>query len=102
MEIFVYTGFPKPERVCDDDHLRNILKASKSNFRSKLTISLDSPSRNFSVWTFNDVCAEYNLSVIPQFAEIEAAILDSDLHKEALDQLVDLRTRALQLTGGFV
>ncbi|KAG0360632.1 Tigger transposable element-derived protein 6 [Gamsiella multidivaricata] len=96
--------------VCDDDHLRNILKVSKSNFRGKLTISLESPSRNFSAWTFNDVCAEYNLpestdpslSVIPQFAEIEAAILDSDLHKEALDQLikeVDFRTHALQLTG---
>ncbi|KAG0204261.1 hypothetical protein BGX31_003187 [Mortierella sp. GBA43] len=108
VEIFVYTGFPKPERVRDDGHLRNVLRACKSTSKSKLTISLESPSKNFSAWTFKDVCTEYSLSdavepsiaVIPRFTEIQAAPLDSKLHIDTLDQLmkeVELRNRALQL-----
>ncbi|KAG0000724.1 hypothetical protein BGZ80_003480 [Entomortierella chlamydospora] len=87
VEIFVYNGLPKPERICDDEHLRNILKVCKLKSKSKLTISLESPSKNFSAWNFKDVCTEYNLSsssdpdliVIPPFMGIEPTPWYTDL-----------------------
>ncbi|KAG0027221.1 hypothetical protein BGZ81_005785 [Podila clonocystis] len=97
LEIFVYNGHPKPERIRNDEDLRKILKITKTTSKTKLVISLETPTKNFSAWTFRDVCAEYNLSpttdpglnVIPPFADIEAAPLDSDFEKKMQNQLID-------------
>jgi hypothetical protein len=97
LEIFVYNGHPKPERVSSDEDLRKILKIAKTTSKTKLTISLETPTKNFSAWTFKDVCEEYNLSeaydpglaVIPPFTDIKAAALDSDFEKRMLVQLKD-------------
>jgi hypothetical protein len=97
LEIFVYNGHPKPERICTDEDLRKILKITKTASKTKLTVSLETPTKNFSAWTFKDVCDEYNLSessdpglaVIPPFTDIEAVALDSDFEKKMLAQLKD-------------
>ncbi|KAG0242680.1 hypothetical protein BG011_003271, partial [Mortierella polycephala] len=97
LEIFVYRGHPKRERLRSDEDLRKILKIAKTTSKTKLVISLETPTKKFSAWTFKDVCAEYNLSpttdpgldVIPPFTDIKAASLDSDLEKKMLDQLIN-------------
>ncbi|KAG0262392.1 hypothetical protein BG011_010189 [Mortierella polycephala] len=96
LEIYVYTGQPKPELICDNEDLRTILKAAKTASKTKLMISLETPTKNFSAWTFKDVCAEYDLSdssnpglgVISPFIEIQAATLDDDFQKKICDQLI--------------
>lgn len=100
--IFFYNGQPIPERIFDDDDLRKILKIAKTNSKTRLTISLETPTKTFSLWTFKDVVSEYNLSestnvgveVLPPFTDIQAAPLDSPLEKRVLDQLIDeIRSR---------
>jgi len=109
-EVFVYTGFSKPDHVHDDQHLRNILRLCKLNFRCRMTISLESPSKGFSAWSFNDVCIEYNLSnvvnpaisVLPSFTDVQPAPWNPDLHTEALDNLeteVHTRVCSMDLPG---
>ncbi|KAG0330642.1 hypothetical protein BG000_011618 [Podila horticola] len=110
LEIFFYNGQPIPERICDSDDLRKILKIAKTNSKTRLTISLETPTKTFSLWTFKDVISEYNLSestdvgveVLPPFTDIQAAPLDSPLEKRVLDQLIDeIRSRVdvLKLLG---
>lgn len=97
LEIFLYNGDPNPERIRSDEHLCKILMFAKITSKTTLTVSLDTPSKNFSAWTFKDVCDEYNLSEsfdpyvgnIPPFTDIEAAALDSDLEKKMLAQLIE-------------
>ncbi|KAF9177083.1 hypothetical protein BGZ51_009206, partial [Haplosporangium sp. Z 767] len=97
LEIFVYSGQPKPELIRSDEDLRKVLKIAKTTSKTKLTILLETPTKSFSAWTFKDVCAEYNLSpasdpgldVIPSFTGIEAAPLNSDLEKKVLGHLID-------------
>ncbi|KAF9322726.1 hypothetical protein BG006_002104, partial [Podila minutissima] len=97
LEIFVYNGHPKPERVSSDGDLCKILKIAKTTSMTKLTVSLETPTKNFSAWTFKDVCDEYNLSessdpdleVIPPFTDVEAVVLDSDFEKKTVAQLED-------------
>ncbi|KAF8938614.1 hypothetical protein EDD21DRAFT_411474 [Dissophora ornata] len=97
LEIFLYSGQPKPERFRSDEDLRKVLKIAKTTSKTKLTISLETPTKNFSAWTFKDVCTEYDLSlatdpgldVIPRFTDIKAAPLNSDLEKKMLDQLIN-------------
>jgi hypothetical protein len=78
---------------------------------AKLIISLGTPTKPFSAWTFKDVISEeYSLSdstdvgieVPPPFTDIQAAPLDSDLEKKVLDQLIneiELRVDVLKLVG---
>ncbi|KAF8932529.1 hypothetical protein BGZ47_011345 [Haplosporangium gracile] len=110
LQIFVYNGQPKPELVRDDEDLRKILKVAKANSKLKLVISLETPTKNFSAWTFKDVCDEYNLSessdpglhVLPAFSEIQSMPLDSDLQRVTQDQLIheiESRVDALNLFG---
>lgn len=110
LEIYVYSGQPMPERICDNGDLRKILKMAKANPKPKLTISLETPTKTFSAWTFKDVISEYNLSestdvgfeVIPPFTDVKAAPLDSELEKKVLDQLINeigLRVDVLMLKG---
>ena len=98
LEIFVYTRHPKsPECIVSDEDLCKILKIAKTTSKTKLVISLETPTKNFSAWTFKDVCSEYNLSpstdpgliVIPVFTGIEAAPLNSDFEKKMQNQLID-------------
>ncbi|KAF9537561.1 hypothetical protein EC957_007973 [Mortierella hygrophila] len=60
LEIFVYNGQAKPSRISDDDDLRKMLKIAKTTSKTKLAISLETPSKSFSAWTFKDVCEEYS------------------------------------------
>ncbi|KAF9189606.1 hypothetical protein BGZ51_009425 [Haplosporangium sp. Z 767] len=110
LEIFVYNGQAKPARIGDDEDLREILKIAKTASKTKLTISLDTPTKAFSAWKFKDVCTEFNLSesagvdinVIPPFTDIPAVSLDSDREKEVLAQLkieIESRVEALKLFG---
>jgi hypothetical protein len=110
LDIFVYNEQAKPARIGDDEDLRKILKIAKAISKAKLTISLDTPTKAFSLWKFKDVCTEYRLSlatdpgldVIPPFTDIKAAPLDSDRKKEAFDQLIieiGSRVEALKLVG---
>jgi len=90
LEIFIYSGQPKPESIRNDGDLRKILRIAKATSRTKLIIALETPTRSFSAWTFQDVCTEYQLSlstdpaleVIPLFTGIEDAPLNSDLEKK--------------------
>ncbi|KAF9097288.1 hypothetical protein BGX27_000985 [Mortierella sp. AM989] len=107
-EIFAHTGQPLPEFIKDDDTLRNILKVCRSNFRNRLTISLESPCKSFSEWKFSEVCHKYGLSfspdpdlegLLPEFDEIEAAPLDSERMEafQSLAREVEARTQTLHL-----
>ncbi|KAF9182559.1 hypothetical protein BGZ51_004679 [Haplosporangium sp. Z 767] len=96
LEIFVYTIRPKPRRIHDNEDLRSILNVAKTTPKNKLTISLVTPTKSFSAWTFKDACDEYNLSdisdpglgVISPFTETQAATLDDDFQKEICDRLI--------------
>jgi hypothetical protein len=110
LEIFLYNGLSKPETIRNDDDLRRLLKVAKMTSKRTITIGLETPTKNFSAWSFKDVCDEYNLSdssdpdleVIPPFLGIEAAPLESDLEKEMLTQLlveVECMVQALNLRG---
>ncbi|KAI1296061.1 hypothetical protein EDD11_007609 [Mortierella claussenii] len=110
LEIFVHNGQTKPARIGDDEDLRKILKIAKAASKTKLTISLATPTKAFSLWKFKDVCAEYNLSesadvgidVVPPFTDIQAAPLDSDCEKKVLAQLkieIESRVEVLKLVG---
>lgn len=62
LEIYAYDGQVKPTRVDDDEDPRKILKIAKTASRTKLKISLETPSKSFAVWTFKDVCEAHSLS----------------------------------------
>ncbi|KAF9090644.1 hypothetical protein BGX29_011353 [Mortierella sp. GBA35] len=96
LEVFFYNGQPKPACIRSDEDLRDIINFAKATSKARLTISLETPSKNFSAWTFRDVCDEYDLSKssdpgveeLPPFTDIQSTPLDSDLQKETLDLLI--------------
>ncbi|KAK3813832.1 MAG: hypothetical protein JOS17DRAFT_821213 [Linnemannia elongata] len=71
----------RPELIHDNEDLRKILKVAKTTSKARLTISLETPSKTFSAWTFKDVCDEYNFSglsdpgaeVLPPFTDIQSS-----------------------------
>ena len=111
LEIFVYNGLAKPARIWDDEDLRKILKIAKTASKTKLTISLETPSKSFGAWTFKDVCEEYGLSdasdpqleALPPFDGIQSSLLKSDFEKATQDLLIkeiEARVDVLPLCGG--
>ena len=80
----MYNGQPKPELIRDNEDLRKILRVAKTTSKARFTISLETPTKSFSLWKFKDVCSEYNLSlsadpgldVLPAFTDIGAPSLD--------------------------
>ncbi|KAF9557892.1 hypothetical protein EC968_007406 [Mortierella alpina] len=106
LEIFVYNGQPKPELIRDNEDLRKILKVAKTTSKARLTISLETPSKNFSAWTFKDVCDEYNLSglsdpgveVLPPFTDIQSSSLNSAVQDRLISE-VESRVDVLPLFG---
>jgi hypothetical protein len=102
-ELFFYETYTSdPETICCDNGLRTILKVYKTKSITKLIISLSTPAKPFSAWTFKDVISEYKLSestnikidTLLPFTDIRAAPLDSDLEKQVLDQLInEIRSR---------
>ncbi|KAF9285636.1 hypothetical protein BGZ68_003681 [Mortierella alpina] len=109
LEIFVYNGQPKPELIRDNEDLCKILKVAKTTSKARLTISLETPSKNFSAWTFKDVCDEYNLAPgstdpdlgdLSPFTDIQAAALDSEAHQHALKGKRQSRQAKQQLRQG--
>ncbi|KAF9099642.1 hypothetical protein BGX27_000549 [Mortierella sp. AM989] len=111
LEVFSYEGnasTSKYQIIRDDHHLRAILSISKKSRASKLFISLACPSKSYSAWTFDEVCAEYKLSllskppisVIPLFDGVEAAPLDSAEAIKLKDELtVEVVKRNSALKG---
>ncbi|KAF9901744.1 hypothetical protein EC991_005753 [Linnemannia zychae] len=110
LEIFFHNGQPKPELIRDNEGLRKILQVVKSTSKSKLTISLETPIKDFSAWKFKDVCEDYNLSessdpgveVLPPFSDIQSMTLDSDFQSTTQDQLIyeiESRLDVLNLFG---
>jgi hypothetical protein len=98
------------EPICDDQDLHRVLKVAKAQSLMQLIISLATPTKDFSAWTFKDVISEYNLSdsndvsieVLPPFTDIKAAPLDSLLEKTVLEHLlkeIGLRVEVLKLLG---
>ncbi|KAK3845747.1 MAG: hypothetical protein J3R72DRAFT_435542 [Linnemannia gamsii] len=111
LQIFVYGGQPKPERISDDDDLRRILRVARTTIRPRLTISLETPSKSFGAWTFKDVCEEYNLSMASEpelealkpFTDVKSASLRSAFQRATRDLLIkeiEARVDALPLRGG--
>ncbi|KAG0308930.1 hypothetical protein BGZ99_001021 [Dissophora globulifera] len=105
VELHFYKTYTGPsETIRDDEDLRRILMVSKMQSMNKLVISLDTPTKSFSAWTFKDVCAEYNLSVssdlqipvvLPPFTGIQAAPPESDSQKTIQEQLLhEIKSRA--------
>ncbi|KAF9560940.1 hypothetical protein EC968_005945 [Mortierella alpina] len=111
-------GHAKAEAVIDDDCLRKLLRIAKTTCRTTLktgtkikwSISLATPSKNYSKWTFKDVCAEYGITSntepkiadLPPFPEVQAEQMDTKLRKEMMNLLlneVDARTHILRLGG---
>ena len=91
VELHFYITRNSPsEPIRDDENLRRVLKVAKTQSMKQLTISLATPTKGFSAWTFKDVISEYNLSestdvgieVLPPFAVSTAAPLKSDLEKD--------------------
>ncbi|KAK3807519.1 MAG: hypothetical protein JOS17DRAFT_571152 [Linnemannia elongata] len=110
LEIYVYNGQSKPELVRDNADLRKLLNIAKVTSKTKLTISLETPTKSFSAWTFKDVCDEYDLSassdpgieVIPPFSDIQSMPLHSDVQIKTQDQLIyeiESRVAVLNLFG---
>ncbi|KAG0049088.1 hypothetical protein BGZ89_004342, partial [Linnemannia elongata] len=111
VELHFYITRNSPsEPIRDDEDLRRVLKVAKAQSMKQLTISLATPTKGFSAWTFKDVISEYNLSestdvgieVLPPFTGITAAPLNSDLEKTVLEDLlkeVGLRVGVLRLLG---
>ncbi|KAF8944689.1 hypothetical protein BGZ47_003914 [Haplosporangium gracile] len=68
-------------------------KSSKTTSKTKLTISLEIPSKSFAAWTFEDVCDGYSLSITSEsevrtlkpFTDIQAMPLDTDSQKARQD-----------------
>ncbi|KAG9071583.1 hypothetical protein KI688_005796 [Linnemannia hyalina] len=107
---FYITGSSPPEPIRDDEDLRRVLRVAKTQSMKQLTISLTTPTKGFSAWTFKDVVSEYNLSestgvgieVLPPFTDIQAASLNSEPEKKVLENLlseVGLRVDVLKLLG---
>ena len=102
----MYNGQPKPEPIRDNEDLRKILKVAKTTSKARLTISLETPSKNFSAWTFKDVCDEYNLSglsdpgveVLPPFTDIQCSPLNSAVQDRLISE-VESRVDVLPLFG---
>lgn len=111
LEIFVHhQGQPKAQRIKNDIDVRKLLKTAMTTGNNKLVVSLDTPSKKYTAWSFKDVCDEFNLSqssdpglnVIPPFTGIEASTLDSAPEMEALAQLkehVGRQVDSLSLPG---
>ncbi|KAF9923540.1 hypothetical protein BGZ67_009769 [Mortierella alpina] len=106
LEIFVYNGQPKPELIRDNEDIRKTFKVAKTTSNARLTISLETPSKNFSAWTIKDVCDEYNFSglsdpgfeVLPPFTDIQSSPLNSAVQDQLISE-VESRVDVLPLFG---
>ncbi|KAK3807515.1 MAG: hypothetical protein JOS17DRAFT_571093 [Linnemannia elongata] len=119
LEIYLCNnGHARAEAIIDDECLRKLLQIAKKTCKTTLktgtkfkwSISLATPSKNYSKWTFKDVCAEYGITSnrepmiaeLPPFPEIQAEAMDTDLRRETLNHLlkeVDARLSILRLSG---
>ncbi|KAG0255300.1 hypothetical protein DFQ27_006325, partial [Actinomortierella ambigua] len=64
VEIFVYQpGGSKPTKLVTDIALRSCLEEAKENDWKNLVISLDSPAKEFSSYTWNDIMQQYGIEV---------------------------------------
>ncbi|KAF9929616.1 hypothetical protein FBU30_001405 [Linnemannia zychae] len=72
VEIYAFSGGSVPVKIARDDDLRAVLALCKEKNWGTLTISLDSPFKNFSDYSWNGVRQQYGYDVdgpefLPQF-----------------------------------
>ncbi|KAF9896190.1 hypothetical protein BX616_007958, partial [Lobosporangium transversale] len=96
--IYSYDGplsTSKYQIILDDDHLQTTLILAKKR-NCNLYISLACPSKCYSSWTLDEVCAEYSLcdsnkptiADLPYFEGIEAVPLESEKAISLKDELI--------------
>ncbi|KAI1320351.1 hypothetical protein EDD11_001152 [Mortierella claussenii] len=112
LQIFVYSGQPKPECISNDNDLCRLLKVARTSIKPKWIVSLETPSKSFGNWTFKEVCDEYNLSVAtepestvlrPFTGGIQSAPLENELQQGTCDLLIneiEARVDSLPLNDG--
>ncbi|KAF8967213.1 hypothetical protein BGZ46_000221 [Entomortierella lignicola] len=68
VQIFAYQpGVSKPVWLADDIMLRSCLEQAKENDWKNLTISLDSPAKSFSTYTWKEMVEQYGVGAGPEF-----------------------------------
>ncbi|KAF9405014.1 hypothetical protein BGZ94_003810, partial [Podila epigama] len=96
VEIYVYhPGSSKPFRLADDMMLRSCLEAARKEGWKNLTISLDSPAKSFSTYTWREVKDQYEVGDGPEFLpsfEIEPRSMSGE-EKIILEEIIKECTR---------
>lgn len=91
VQIYAYQpGGSKPSWLADDTALRSCLQQAKENDWKNLTISLDSPAKSFSTYTWNEMMEQYGVGGGPEFLppfDIQPRAMNVD-EKIALDEIV--------------
>ncbi|KAG0349246.1 hypothetical protein BGZ54_004415, partial [Gamsiella multidivaricata] len=82
VQIYLYQpGCAKPVLVSHDDVLRSCLKIAKDNGHKNFTISLDSPAKKFSSYTWKDAQIQYGVrefELMPAFDIQPKSLLEDE------------------------
>ncbi|KAG0196583.1 hypothetical protein BGX28_009960 [Mortierella sp. GBA30] len=76
-----------PAQLASDQQLRNILWAYIEDGLSHLTLDLNSPSKSYSAFTWNEVHDEYGKNRIHKYEFYSNVILETDDQHQALNRL---------------
>src|SRR5690606_9956610 len=104
-DIYLYSRKNYTE-IKDDDVLRSILKVRKLG--GDMVISLESPSKSFSDWSFKEVCQKFGFSgsddpdlqdLLPEFNDIATNSLDKEQSQafELLTKEIEIRNNTFHL-----
>ncbi|KAF9343282.1 hypothetical protein BGX26_005986 [Mortierella sp. AD094] len=91
IQIYVYAGSPSPVLLTSDHQLRSILERAQQKSWRNLTISLDSPAKNFSSWTWKEIVNEYGVRESPELLpvfDIQPKPLLTEDEKVVLEHIV--------------
>ncbi|KAF9153916.1 hypothetical protein BGX20_004805 [Mortierella sp. AD010] len=96
VQIFAYQpGISKPVWLADDIVLRSCLEQAKENDLKNLTISLNSPAKSFSIYTWKEMMEQYRVGAGPEFPpsfDIQPRSMNDD-EKIMLEEIVKECTR---------
>ncbi|KAI1294002.1 hypothetical protein EDD11_008287 [Mortierella claussenii] len=91
VQIYLYQpGCAMPVYLANDDVLRTCLRIAKDNCYKDFTVSLDSPAKSFSSYTWKDAQNQYGVRVfglMPKFDIQPRLLLDSE--KTVLKHIVE-------------
>ncbi|KAF9902768.1 hypothetical protein BX616_001813 [Lobosporangium transversale] len=89
IQIYVHDGVT-PVLLRSNEQLRAILEKALDKKSRTLSISLDSPSKQFSSWTWNDVVVEYKVAAYPgALPDFKIEVSDLTIEEaNMLDQVV--------------